>query len=665
MKAILLRSKVRTSFSLVLFSLLIAVHLQAQDYVINRGVFSGWYTGSMRMCVVDKNEYYAPYTASSKLVVRRYKNGAMTNWGTNTSFPNMGGMSDIARDPFGNVIYIAFFNAAYNQICTYMRGPSDNDWVAVNTLDQPGPYVMGYTLRLAFNESSQTLFMGFSEQTSGKVYLYELIAGVWTNRTGASSMLCDNSRFDLSCYGNKVIVTTGSMGTLKVHVYDVSSPGITNLNQNISNVAGFATTAYDSTSNTYVSFFGQSAPWMGLKVVKSVGGANWTDMSGTLSGAMDNGSWGGYIVYNKLTAKFTLVYSSGTLKGYSWNGSDWVNISIPYMQSTNTFAIPNYKDVYFLAWSGDTPVGIYSTNETPVRNTTSITSSPNTTSCILHFPVRGDGYKVAVFVKKADSYDAPVVANGTSYTANASFGSGTQLGSSGWYCVYNDVGETVNITALTSNATYQVQAFEYNGNAGQEMYAPVTAVTGNPVSFVASVTLPLNWISFTAKPNAGQVLLTWRTASEKNTASFEIQRSQNGTAFNMIGQTEVSSAAAAEHTYQFTDTRPLSGDAFYRIRQTDLDGRASYSPVIRIADVSKSDFRVWADPANGSIHAVIPEDRAGTTVLNLFNTAGGRLFSKQLDAASNIVDAAAIGHGTFIVQILQNGMTVYTGKIIK
>jgi hypothetical protein len=41
-----------------------------------------------------------------------------------------------------------------------------------------------------------------------------------------------------------------------------------------------------------------------------------------------------------------------------------------------------------------------------------------------------------VFMAKATA-GSPLPVNVTSYTANASFGSGTQIGTSGWYCVYN------------------------------------------------------------------------------------------------------------------------------------------------------------------------------------------------------------------------------------
>ena len=629
----------------------------AQDYVIDRGNFSGFYTGSLRMCVVDKNEYYAPYTASSKVVIRRYKNGSITDWGTTTGFPDAGGAGDIARNPLDSVIYISFFNSTYDKIYTYKRGPLDNDWQLVTMLDKPGSYNMGYTVRLSFNENSQTLFMAFTEQTSSKVYLYELVSGTWADRAGASSMSCSSNRMDLVSYGNKVIVSTSPAGNLRVHVFDVVGKTLTNLNQNVNNVAGFVTTAYDAGTDTYVSFYGQSSPWMNVKVARSVGGADWTDMTGTLTGAMDNGSWGGYIVYNQVTSRFTLIFSTGFIKGYTWTGADWAAITIPYMASTNTFAIANYKDVYFLAWNSNTPVGIYTVNETPTRNTVDISTTPTTTTCAVNFQHRGVGNKVVVFVKKSPTYDAPVLSNNTTYTANTVYRSGAQLGSSGWYCVYNGVGETVNITGLDPTETYQLQAIEYNGAAAAEMYSPMTAVSGNPVSFVSAVSLPVHWLSFTGKELNAAMQLNWSTASEINSSHFIVERSANGISFETIGTVLAASGQSETHQYTYTDFSPLKTVSYYRLNQIDKDGKSVYSTVIKFSGVSNSDVKIWSDTESGFIRVYVPVSNLSVTGVEIYDLNGRRLIQKQLQPGLNDINVSALSKGIYVVKAYsKNGL---------
>ncbi len=90
----------------------------------------------------------------------------------------------------------------------------------------------------------------------------------------------------------------------------------------------------------------------------------------------------------------------------------------------------------------------------------------------------GNGGARSVFIQ-AGASGSPSPVNNTTYTAGTVFGSGTEIGSSGWYCVYTGTGTSVNITGLTSGTTYQAMSVEYNGGVGNELYL-TTTVPGNP-----------------------------------------------------------------------------------------------------------------------------------------------------------------------------------------
>lgn len=94
---------------------------------------------------------------------------------------------------------------------------------------------------------------------------------------------------------------------------------------------------------------------------------------------------------------------------------------------------------------------------------------------------RGDGDACVVFVKLGGSGAAAPV-DDTTYTANTTFGQGDQIGTSGWYCVYNGTGTSVAVTAMTSGMTYRVMVCEYNGGAGSQKYLAATT-SGNPANF--------------------------------------------------------------------------------------------------------------------------------------------------------------------------------------
>jgi len=93
-------------------------------------------------------------------------------------------------------------------------------------------------------------------------------------------------------------------------------------------------------------------------------------------------------------------------------------------------------------------------------------------------PASGGGSNCAVFMN-AGSTGTAVPVDGTTYTANTIFGSGTPQAGTGWYCIYNGTGTSVAVTGLSAGTTYRVHVCEYNGSAGSEKYLNNTA-TDNP-----------------------------------------------------------------------------------------------------------------------------------------------------------------------------------------
>lgn len=123
----------------------------------------------------------------------------------------------------------------------------------------------------------------------------------------------------------------------------------------------------------------------------------------------------------------------------------------------------------------------------------------------------GSGEATAVFMAAtAGSPPAPV--DGTVYLQNAGdrsaqgqttsvLGQGTQIDTSGWYCVYNGPNNApIMIMGIQPGTTYQVMAVTYNGvQTGVPTYLTSTA-SGNPAYFLSAMPLP-------ATPRVAQIAL--------------------------------------------------------------------------------------------------------------------------------------------------------------
>jgi len=110
----------------------------------------------------------------------------------------------------------------------------------------------------------------------------------------------------------------------------------------------------------------------------------------------------------------------------------------------------------------------------PSTQASAFTSSAITNTTMTTGWTRGNGTSVLVIARQGSAVNA-VPVNGTTYTANAAFGSGSQIGT-GNYVVYKGLGTSVNVTALTSVESYYYAIYEYNTS---DFCYKAPALTGN------------------------------------------------------------------------------------------------------------------------------------------------------------------------------------------
>lgn len=111
----------------------------------------------------------------------------------------------------------------------------------------------------------------------------------------------------------------------------------------------------------------------------------------------------------------------------------------------------------------------------------------------------GNGTNHVVFVKEGTgSITAPT--DGSAYSASTNWTSkGSQLGNSGYYCVYNGTGNSVTLSSLSPTTTYYVYVYEFNGTGNNTNYE-TTGVTANQITNAA--TTPIITISGIVNPFA-------------------------------------------------------------------------------------------------------------------------------------------------------------------
>ncbi len=275
----------------------------------------------------------------------------------------------------------------------------------------------------------------------------------------------------------------------------------------------------------------------------------------------------------------TLADNGGNTKTHALlTGSDAIN------------AIPDggnsYNGVYATDQRGNTrphgtnaDIGAFELITAPTSQATDVSfSNLAATSATISWtrPASNGGEKCIVFIKESGSGNSTPV-DGDTYTADVNYASGTQIGTTGWYCIYSGTSITVNITGISNGTTYRVHVCEYNGISGCEVYNKNSGSSGNPDEQV----LPVELISFTALLHDDNVTLNWLTATEVNNYGFEIERSVEQTLgqseeWETIGFIPGHGNSNSPKSYKFIDESAPSGNLEYRLKQIDTDGSYEY-----------------------------------------------------------------------------------------
>ena len=135
--------------------------------------------------------------------------------------------------------------------------------------------------------------------------------------------------------------------------------------------------------------------------------------------------------------------------------------------------------------------------------------------------------------------------------SNSILSNGTVMGT------FTDIGNVLTWSGLTSFS-------EFGGGGG-----------GSP--------LPVELSSFTASCQDNGVLLQWITDSEQNSSHFDVEKSNNGSDWNVITTLEAAGNSTESIMYNHLDLDKSMLNAYYRLNQVDFDGANKFYGPIHIA----------------------------------------------------------------------------------
>lgn len=212
----------------------------------------------------------------------------------------------------------------------------------------------------------------------------------------------------------------------------------------------------------------------------------------------------------------------------------------------------------------------------------------------------------------------------------------------------------------------------YSAGAG---YAERAGITFFPAGHqfgigLGVVPLPVELLSFDAKPNGSIVDITWTTASELNNDYFLVEKSRDGISFDEVVQVQGAGNSSTLLLYQEKDYEPYNGISYYRLKQVDFNGEYAYSNLVAVNFHGGSMIEVYPsivskdEPLNVSFSG----NRETKALIVVRDLQGKEFYSKIVLVASDkevfaIDTQGKLAAGIYFV-VASSDDTIYKKKIV-
>jgi len=228
--------------------------------------------------------------------------------------------------------------------------------------------------------------------------------------------------------------------------------------------------------------------------------------------------------------------------------------------------------------------------------------------------------------------------DGTSYAGNAVFGSGAQIGSSGWYAVANEADSLVTVSNLQSGTRYRVQLFAYD-TASDTIRYNGNALPNNPV------TIRTGYAIFTSASAGGHIESTLLDIDSGAQAMISIQP-DNGYVMDSLW---VDRGLVTPNELVIFDTI-ISNHTV----------RASFRAISKSVHIAKENTRLTIVLGGNRILGFETEENSHI-VLELVDLRGRKVYQESFPAVADIrLDQAHLPRqGIFLLKLLQGDKNLH------
>ena len=223
-------------------------------------------------------------------------------------------------------------------------------------------------------------------------------------------------------------------------------------------------------------------------------------------------------------------------------------------------------------------------------------------------------------------------------------------------------------TGIATAGTYSV-TISKPGYADQVVMVTIANGVATPLNVALGVALPIELISFDAKPTrAADVLLNWDAVQTDDQFEFELQRSIDGQNYRTIDTQIASAIDGVATSFSYLDEQPGSGTLYYRLKMIEADRSFKYSEIKQIAINKTGQISMYPNPVDATTSALYIQGdfvRNQEYTLSIISSLGQRKTLTLKGEMLNEISTDFFSTGINYVEIIENGVPIYQTQIVK
>ncbi len=160
----------------------------------------------------------------------------------------------------------------------------------------------------------------------------------------------------------------------------------------------------------------------------------------------------------------------------------------------------------------------------------------------------------------------------------------------------------------------------------------------NQFRFRTQSTLPVELTAFNANCTENATIINWQTASEHNSAYFDIEKSRDGATWNVIKTVSAAGNSTSTIDYSIIDSEKAMEVVYYRLNQVDIDGASKIYGPISVSCDETNDFTatIFPNPTAKDFSVSFLNSEAQNFDIQLIGTDG-----KVVYQTTRLVEAGA------------------------